>query len=128
MQFPGALRKARGEIRQSDLGRLIGHKGGSTISRWEKGESLPETSTVTKLETVLNVKDGSLMTARQIDYDERLWARKGQQARESMSAEGQDLTLEEDTRATIVAVRTVLEEMTERLAEVARLLGRLERR
>ena len=125
---PGALRRARGEIRQSDLGRMIGHKGGSTISRWEKGESLPETATVAKLETALKVTDGRLMTARQVDYDARLWSRKGRQARETMSAENKDLTQEEDTRAALVAVKVLLEEMSQSLAEAARMLARLERR
>lgn len=122
--FPKALKAARGAMRAKELARRLNREA-SNISRWETGKTLPETATVSEIEQVLGITDGRLMTARQTDYDRAQWEKTA--VRETLSADGEEIELSEDARAALAGARILTEEIADRMAELARLLARLER-
>lgn len=77
MRFANALETARSRrgLTQAALGERLGHTDGSVISKYERGEVLPHTATVAKIEEVLAVPEGSLLAARYEDVARRQGAR-----------------------------------------------------
>lgn len=95
------LRSERG-LTQEDLGRLLGHRDGSVVSKWERGDRLPRARTVADLERKLEVPAGTLMTARHETLEGRqreemgLDAEADQQREHSLAYDGRPLTAEEE--------------------------------
>lgn len=67
-----AIRQHRdGKMSQRELGEAIGHTSGSVVSKWERGEILPDVASISKVESALGVRPGAIMTVRQDEYDLR---------------------------------------------------------
>ncbi len=87
MSEVGALiaseRSQRG-LRQEDLARLIGLTGGSQISKYERGELLPQPRTVSRMEEAMDISDGRLAAARGRDIRRRRDPLMSQTARQEI--------------------------------------------
>lgn len=96
MRFARELEKARmtAGLTQAELGRLLDHKDGSVVSKYERGLMLPHTSTVAEIERVLGIEDGRLMTAR---YEQKTDEQQEMSSdRRSLSYGGTPLTPEQE--------------------------------
>ena len=60
-----ALRKER-ELTQSELGQLVGYSD-KAVSRWERGESIPDVDTLEKIAEIFKVPFVALFTEKAVE-------------------------------------------------------------